>query len=125
MVIPAVLPFDSVKITYRVFPFNLSAPHATHTLQEYDSTIATAPTIITSDFYPSQREELFTVSGIQKSGSISRGVSFGSNQDVFVNSTLNLQMDGKLSDDLNIRAVITDQNIPFEPEGNTQTATGF
>ena len=116
---------NSVEICYRVFPFALNETHATHSLDEYDSTIASKPIIIASDFIVPQREEIFSVSGIQKTGSISRGVSFGSNQDVFVNSALNLQMEGELSDNLNIRAVITDQNIPFQPEGNTQQIQDF
>lgn len=66
-----------------------------------------------------QREELFTTDGIQKTGVLSRGISFGNTQNVFVNSVLNLQMEGQLSENLNLRASITDQQVPFQPEGNT------
>ena len=34
-------------------------------------------------------------------------------------------MSGQLSDNLNIEAVITDQNVPFQPEGNTQQIRDF
>ena len=34
-------------------------------------------------------------------------------------------MEGKLTEDLNVRANITDQNIPFQPEGNTQQLREF
>ncbi|GAB3829937.1 hypothetical protein GCM10028895_45370 [Pontibacter rugosus] len=34
-------------------------------------------------------------------------------------------MDGKLTDDISITAAITDQNIPFQPEGNTQQLQEF
>ncbi|MEQ9425904.1 MAG: hypothetical protein RJQ09_15880 [Cyclobacteriaceae bacterium] len=115
---------DSVQICYRTFPFSFSEPIATHSYNEYDSTIAT-PALVLHDGLPPHREEIFTADGIQKTGSISRGVSFGNNQDVFVNSSLNLQMEGKLTEDLNIRAAITDQNIPFQPEGNTQQLQDF
>ncbi len=125
LVLQSIPGVDSINVCYRSFPFNFTASQATHTLQEYDSTVASKPLIIPNAYDLTQREELFSVNGIQKTGSISRGVSFGSNQDVFVNSALNLQMEGKLSEDLNIRAVITDQNIPFQPEGNTQQLQDF
>ena len=34
-------------------------------------------------------------------------------------------MDGKLDDNLFVSAVITDQNIPYQPEGNTQQIRDF
>lgn len=72
-----------------------------------------------------REEEVFSFSAIESYGAITRGVTFGNRQNLFVNSSLNLQMDGMLTEDLNVSAVITDQNIPYQPEGNTQQIRDF
>lgn len=118
-------PADSLRVCYKVLPLNLSRRYSHRTLAVYDSAA-----LFTAGQQPGPlalmaHEELFPTEGIRKSGAIARGISFGNNQDVFVNSTLNLNLDGKLTDNLNIRASITDQNIPFQPEGNTQQLQDF
>ncbi|QKG53487.1 hypothetical protein [Hymenobacter sp. BRD67] len=44
---------------------------------------------------------------------------------MFVNSALNLQLEGQLTENIHLTAAISDQNVPFQPEGNTQTLQQF
>ncbi|HKR06360.1 MAG TPA: hypothetical protein VJY62_17125, partial [Bacteroidia bacterium] len=115
---------DSLKAVYRVFPvlFTQRFTHREKNIIEKKY----------SGFYNpfeykegKQTTEIFKLEGLTKNGSISRGVSFGNNQDVVVNSSLNLQLAGKLSDDVEVLAAITDNNIPVQPEGNTQQLNDF
>jgi len=76
----------------------------------------------------SQRKEIVNIIGeresysnLIKGGSLTRGFSFGSGKGLFLNSGLRMQLSGKLSEDLEINASLTDQNTPLQPEGNTQT----
>ena len=63
--------------------------------------------------------------GLNTTGSISRGITVGNNQNAVVNSELDLQITGKLSDKVSIRASIQDANIPTQEGGYSQSLDEF
>ncbi|HPE41414.1 MAG TPA: hypothetical protein PLI77_10050, partial [Bacteroidales bacterium] len=64
-------------------------------------------------------------SNLESNGAIIRGFSVGNNQDFVLNSSLNLQLTGFLATDVEIKANITDKNVPVQPEGNTRRVQDF
>ncbi|MFL1010841.1 hypothetical protein [Flavisericum labens] len=63
--------------------------------------------------------------GLTTSGSISRGVTIGNNQNSVLNSELDLQITGKLNDKVSLRASIQDANIPLQESGYSQRLDEF
>lgn len=59
-------------------------------------------------------------SGISRTGAISRAVRVGTNQSAVLNSNLDLQLSGYLPDSTLIKASITDNRIPVQPDGFSQ-----
>ena len=118
---------DSLKISYRVFPFDFQASvqHLDTLLiaQDYDGNYIGVD--YTPDDTPKSSATLFNKSGLQYSGSFARGISFGNSQSLVLNSQFNLQLSGKLGDDTEIVAALTDENIPLQAEGNTQQLQEF
>lgn len=115
---------DTLYITYRRLPFSLTAPYFNKDVRQME-----APEIDRRNpfsFTPGAvSDDPFNTKGLNKNGSISRGLSFGNNQDLVVNSNLNLQLSGYLTEDIQVLAAISDNNIPFQAEGNTQQLQEF
>ncbi|HFB99584.1 MAG TPA: hypothetical protein ENJ53_02155, partial [Phaeodactylibacter sp.] len=114
----------TLKIKYRTFPYALD-----HTFAHLDTTLIRRKnngTYIGIDYSPFERQRgLLDQKGLDYNGSFARGISFGNNQSLVLNSSFNLQLAGKLGDDIEILAAISDNSIPLQPEGNTQQLQEF
>jgi hypothetical protein len=121
---PAALP-DSVAIFYRVLPYDLRRP-----LSRFD-TAAFGPRAADDGrpiavYNPFDREDpLIDFRGLDYNGAFARGLSFGNNQDLVLNSSFNLQLAGDLGEGFELLAAISDENLPIQPEGNTQQLQEF
>lgn len=58
-------------------------------------------------------------------GAIIRGITFGNNQGSSAQSSMDLQISGKLSKDISVLASITDHNLPIQADGYTQSLEEF
>ena len=114
---------DSVLVTYRVMPLLLGGTFA----HKDPSLLTTSGDRVDPFRYvpPRQTNDLMEVRGLNRSGSISRGILFGNNQDLSVNSTLNLELGGRITDKIQVLASVTDNNIPIQAGGNTAELQDF
>ena len=107
-----------VYIRYDVFPFNIKNEYSIFDIKIERDTL-TGDTIQiatqTKDFI----ENIFEGTDLQRSGSLFRGFTLGTNRDLSLNSGFRLQLNGKLTKDIEINAALNDENTPIQPEGNT------
>ena len=116
---------DSVKIFYRVYPFSLAGEAYHKSYAGYVQNTANSmarPYVYSPDVLP---PKLVDFGNLDYNGSFSRSIAFGNSQDVSLNSVFNLQLSGMLTHDIEITAAITDNNVPIQPEGNTQQLQEF
>ena len=116
---------DSLHITYRTFDFRFS-----ETISHLDTTKMVKKDVavyIGYDYSPYQNgsQALIDGKGLDYNGSFTRGFSVGNSQSLVLNSNFNLQLAGDLGNGLKIVAAISDDNIPIQPEGNTQLLQEF
>ncbi|MCF6366648.1 MAG: hypothetical protein L3J35_10650 [Bacteroidales bacterium] len=112
-----------LKIKYRVFLFNFYSSYFHKNINLSEENVGKS---IKKRYIPDDEQESFlSNSQLTKAGSFSRGINFGNNQDVSVNSNFNLQLSGKISSDVSISANISDNNIPVQSDGTSQYLREF
>jgi len=115
---------DKILVRYRVLPYDLSAR-----VSRLDTAAIRRrmnENAIEFDYEPYQpNKPLWEQSGVSSSGAYTRGLSFGNSQNLVFNSNLNLQLDGKLGNDLELTAALSDNTIPLQPDGTTRQLQEF
>lgn len=118
---PNAIKNDSLTISYVTFPEFLTktyTPYKNATVVQNGK----ATLITTSDNNLTKTKPF---DGLNTSGSISRGVTVGNNQNTVVNSNLDLQITGRISENVSLRASIQDSNIPLQDGGYSQKMDEF
>jgi len=113
---------DTVFVFYKTYPDLFKNSYRKRALIYYDSPQEKDSLVISQLLHskPITSESIFGKDMV-KSGSITRGFTVGTTKDFSLNSGLNLSLSGKLSDDIEIIAALTDENTPIQPDGNTET----
>ena len=110
---------DSLTIRYFKYPEQLTK---TYSIYDQDRIVAND-----GGLYKVNRsvKKFVPFDGLNTSGSITRGVTIGNNQNATVSSNLDLQITGKISDKVSLRASIQDSNIPLQDNGYSQKLDEF
>jgi hypothetical protein len=114
---------DSVQVRYRVFPFRLNPLVKRYSFDSVMNNFVIQPGLFENK--GNSTDNIFNFGNLTYTGSFGRAISFGNNQDAVVNSNFQLQLNGFLGDSIEIAAAITDNNIPIQPDGNTQQLNEF
>jgi hypothetical protein len=114
-----------LQITYRVLPTDLAKPIFrldTALIRRFgnDGDVA-------FDYSPYETPNTnpFAAPGVLSTGTYTRGLSVGNSQNLVFNSNLNLQIEGKLGNDLTVRGALSDNSIPLQPDGTTRRLQEF
>jgi hypothetical protein len=114
---------DSITVKYLKFPSFLTKEY-----KIYDSSRLISNNAANESLYKFENtivKKNIPFDGLTTSGSITRGVTVGNNQNSVLNSNLDLQISGKLSEKVSLRASLQDSNIPLQDGGYSQKLDQF
>jgi hypothetical protein len=114
---------DSVRVNYLVLPYNFSEPFRNKPMEMYQEGVMDNRAMYRTGGVGESNVVPFE--GLTRSGSISRGVRVGNAQDPVLSSTLDLQLSGEIGEGTQIRASITDNNLPVQGDGASRQVREF
>ena len=115
---------DSLTVYYLKLPELLTKEYRIYDESKVVSNEAAAGNLYKVEGESSTKKNI-PFEGLNTSGSITRGVTVGNNQNSVLNSNLDLQITGKLSEKVSLRASLQDNNIPLQDGGYSQKLDQF
>ncbi len=117
---------DSIAIIYRTFPLSFFTPVHRFSYDSISNNFMVKQPDLIDKHIGNQANNLFNFgNGINYNGSIGRSISVGNTQNAVFNSQLNLQLNGYIGDSVLMSVALSDNNIPLQPDGNTQQLNEF
>jgi hypothetical protein len=107
-----------LSISYSALPLDLKQSYSLYETASAESSDSGKRIIAPT---PQRDQPKDLVSNFQRSGAITRGFQLGSGRDLALTSGFNLQFTGELAEDVTVTGALTEETIPIQPEGNTQT----
>jgi len=114
----AYLPDATVQVTYQSLPFAIK--------KQYKRELFQPPLPPPRAGGESEVEPPLQQAGetapppLQVTGTQTFGVSFGSGRSLSQNQELRISVDGKVSENVSVTALLSDQDLPIQPEGTTE-----
>ncbi|WP_255498002.1 hypothetical protein [Flavobacterium sp. I3-2] len=113
---------DSIQVNYLKYPDFLTKTYSIYDKNRMVSNDVGAKLFVV----PEKKKSTYVpFDGLNTDGSITRGITVGNNQNMVTNSNLDLQITGKLSEKVSLRASIQDSNVPLQNGGYSQKIDEF
>ena len=121
-----------LKITYRTLPFAIKEVYKRDLYGEQDPNGFRQPSTvdpqqedagISENRFADNQQSMVSdsqASQLEVSGSQTFGISVGSGRDVTPNQELRVNVEGNVSENISILALLSDQDLPIQPEGTTE-----
>ncbi|NNE42664.1 MAG: hypothetical protein HKN12_00520, partial [Gemmatimonadetes bacterium] len=109
---------ETLRVTYRWVPLRLPGDFPAVTAADptpADSTRMLTPSGSATDWIARTVDQDLVIGGAK-----TLAIEAGSNKDAAVEQSLRVSVTGRIGDDVRLTALLSDQNIPLQPEGNTQ-----
>lgn len=107
-----------VVVSYTRLPFLLNSVYA---LRDVEFTDATERPPIRGPVVAQKKEPLFNPTGDLAFGGVkSISLSTGTNRSTTLDQTLRATVEGNLTSTIKVKALLSDDDLPIQPEGNTQ-----
>jgi hypothetical protein len=116
---------DTLFASYRTYPFAFEEVYRRRAPDTSAAEDSASVAVVEEESESAAGFDPFEGIDLQRSGSISRGVVGGTQRDVNVESGLQLQLQGEVADSVFVRALLTDESTPIQPEGTTQRLQDF